>query len=143
MLSKFPRGQKYMKRIGLLLFPLLLLGLAQVSYGQLWTGVVAPNRAADWSSAGVVGDIPSASWSNCTTSACNTLFGGSVTASTIQSALSSAPANSVVRIPAGTFTLTAGFSITQSNVTLRGAGAGFTKLIMNGVVSGGGLGLNR
>src|SRR5215472_3158109 len=93
---------------------------------QQWVGIIAPTRAADWSTAGVVGDIPSDLWANCTTAACNALFGGSVTATTITNALASAPANTVVRIPAGTFSVGA-FNFTQSNVVLRGAGADKTK----------------
>jgi hypothetical protein len=107
-----------------------------------WSGIIAPNRATDWSTAGVVGGIPSSSWPDCTTAACNTLFGGSVTATTIQNALASAPANSVVRIPAGTYTVGA-WNFSQNNVVLRGAGGTATKLVSNGTTSGCGLGLPR
>src|SRR5262249_46499266 len=77
--------------------------------------------------------------------ACNTLFGGSVTAATIQGALASAPPNTVVRVPAGTFNLATGFNHSYSNVVLRGAGAAATKLIINSPIpnSFGGLGLPR
>jgi len=116
-----------------------ILMLPNSGRAQQWTGIISPSRAADWSTAGVVGDIPSGSWTNCTTAACNTLFGGSVTATTILNAISSAPANTVVRIPAGTFSVGA-FDITKSNVVLRGAGADQTKLNMTSCNSGGGLG---
>src|SRR5882724_8202224 len=99
---------------------ILVLMVPTSAHAQQWSGIVDPSRAANWSTVGVVGDIPSAGWANCTTSACNTLFGGSVTATTIQSALSSAPANTVVRIPPGTFSVGA-FNFTTSNVALRGA----------------------
>jgi hypothetical protein len=111
----------------------------QISPAQKWAGILDPSRATDWTTAGVVGDIPSGAWPNCTTAACNTLLGGSVTATSIQSALASAPANSVVRIPAGTFSVAA-FNFTTSNVVLRGAGADQTKLNMTSGQSGGGLG---
>lgn len=121
----------------------LLLAVPLAAQAAPWSGILDPSRAIEWSQAGVVGGIPSASWPNCATPACNTLHGGTVTAASIQSALASAPANSVVRIPAGTFALSSGFTHSCSNVVLRGAGAGATKLVMNGVVTGGGMGLNR
>jgi hypothetical protein len=105
--------------------------------------IIDPSRATDWSTAGVVGGIPSPTWPNCTTSACNTLFGGTVTATSIENALASAPDNSVVRIPAGTFTLSSGFTHSRSNVVLRGGGSASTKLVINGTVTGSGLGLPR
>jgi hypothetical protein len=109
------------------------------AYAQQWSGIIAPSRAADWTSSGVVGGIPSGSWANCVTAACNTLFGGSVTATTINNAISSALANTVVRIPAGTYSVGT-FDITKSNVVLRGAGAGQTILKATSCSSGGGLG---
>ena len=128
-----------MRRVLLVFCPAVVFCFLQISVAQNWAGILDPSRATDWSTAGVVGDIPSGLWSNCTTSACNTLFGGTVTASSIQSALASAPANSVVRIPAGNFNVGA-FSFTTSNVVLRGAGADQTKLNMTSGQSGGGLG---
>lgn len=122
------------------MFAVTLASFASTSArAQQWTGIIAPTRAADWTSSGVVGGIPSASWSNCSTTACSTLLSGSVTATTIQNALASAPANTVVRIPAGTFSVGA-FDITKSNVVLRGAGADQTRLNATGCNSGGGLG---
>jgi hypothetical protein len=128
-----------MRPVWLLFFPVILLCCLQICAAQKWAGILDSSRATDWSTAGVVGDIPSASWPNCTTSACNTLFGGTVTASSIQNALASAPANSIVRIPAGNFNVSA-FNFTNSNVVLRGAGADQTKLNMTNGQSGGGLG---
>jgi hypothetical protein len=130
-----------MRRNSWFFFPLIsiLFCLSAFSHAQNWAGIIDPARATDWSSAGVVGDIPSGSWTNCTTAACNTLFGGSVTATTIGNALSSCPANNVVRIPAGTFSVGA-FNDTKSNCALRGAGADQTKVTCTGGQSGGGLG---
>src|SRR5712691_4346986 len=102
-------------------------------------GAMIPVHSWSCAEVGVVGDIPSASWANCATTACNTLFGGTVTATSIQNAIASAPANTVVRIPAGAFSVGA-FNITKSNVVLRGAGANQTVLNFTGCNSGGGLG---
>ena len=61
----------------------------------MWANVKAADlsipdsRKADWSYAGVPGGIP-AREINCTTAACNTLYGGDVTATTISAALDSA-----------------------------------------------------
>ena len=120
----------------------LLAGLSAYAHAQSWSGIIDSDRGVDWSTAGVVGDIPSASWPNCVTTACNTLFDGNVSASTINSALSSAPNNTVVRIPPGTFSV-ACFSISRSNVVLRGAGADQTRLNMTSGCSGNGFGMNR
>jgi hypothetical protein len=112
-----------------------LISLVPVSgHAQQWSSIISPSRATDWSTAGVQGGIPNR-LTSCVTTACNTLFGGTVSAASINAALSSAPANTVVRIPAGTYTLTGGIVFNQSNLTLRGAGADQTKLIINGTVS--------
>ncbi len=106
-----------------------LLFIPSLAFGQAWSGIIDPTRATDWSTVGVSGGIPNRQ-TNCVTAACNTLFGGSVTATTIQNALASAPANTVVRIPAGTFTVGT-FVFSQDNITLRGAGATTTTLNMS------------
>jgi hypothetical protein len=70
------------------------------------------------------------------TSACNTVSGGSVTASTINAALASAPANTYVYVPAGTYTITSAITFnSQSNITLRGAGANSTFLVFSGITT--------
>jgi hypothetical protein len=103
---------------------------APVAGNYPWSGIINSQRAVDWSQAGVTGGIPSGSWTNCTTTACNTLFGGAVTGANINSAISSAPNNTVVRIPAGTFNIETGIDFKgRSNVALRGMGADQTKLI--------------
>jgi hypothetical protein len=114
----------------------ILVCFSSFSQAQNWSGILDPARAKDWSNAGVVGGIPT-SRANCTTSACNTLFGGTVTPSSIANALASAPANTVVRIPAGSYTLNGGINM-PSNVTLRGAGADQTFLTFSGSTSCGG-----
>lgn len=58
--------------------------------------------------------------------------GGTVTASSVNSACAGAPANTVVRIPAGTFTLSGNIFCNGNNVVLRGAGPTQTTIIVNG-----------
>lgn len=84
---------------------------------QLWSDVLDPSRAINWSNVGVSGGIPAR------TTICATLKPG-VTAAQITSAIQSCPANQVVFLAAGTYNLTTGgIDFTgKSNVTLRGAG---------------------
>lgn len=96
------------------------------------TFTIPTSRAITWAgNAGLdlEGGIPTG-WSNCTTAACNTLWGGSVSTATINSALSSAPSNSVVRIPTGTHTVSGTVNM-QSDVILRGLGRLSTILNLN------------
>src|SRR5260370_11326371 len=78
-----------------------VLACTGISAGQSWSGILAPTRAINWSAAGAT--IVNRT-TNCTTSACNTLYGGTVTTASLNAAIASAPANTVVRIPAGSFT---------------------------------------
>jgi hypothetical protein len=121
-----------MRRDRLHLFPLISISLlfSTLSYGQAWSGILAPARATDWTQAGIPGGIPSSTWVNCVTTQCNTLFGGTVTALSISDALASAPNNTVVRIPAGSFTLSGNTYSNRSNVVLRGAGPTQTTLTL-------------
>src|SRR5207249_9660150 len=41
---------------------ILVLMVPISAHAQQWSGIIAPSRAANWSTAGVVGDIPSGSW---------------------------------------------------------------------------------
>lgn len=113
------------------LLPLLfaLLFCSALANAQLWSGILSPSRAVDWSHAGVIGGIPSSNWSQCVTTACNTVTtnGPSSTAAQINAAIASAPANSVVLLPAGTYSLSNEILL-QSNVVLRGAGPMLTTL---------------
>jgi hypothetical protein len=87
-----------------------------------------------WASAGVSGGIPTR------TTACDTIAAYTGTAATINTAIAGCASGQVVELGAGTFTLSTGITFGASNVTLRGAGADSTKLIINGVASGCGLG---
>jgi hypothetical protein len=101
-------------------------------------GIIPSSRRVAWQgNVGVTGDIPT-NRSPCTTAECNTLYGGTVTTASINAALNSAPPNTVVRIPAGTFDIS-GSIRPVANVTLRGAGMGVTILRGTAGFSGDGL----
>src|SRR5229473_3146764 len=106
-----------MKRKNGLLFPLiLLLMVPTTAYAQLWTGIIDPSRAIDWSKAGIPGGIPSR------TTICATLNPGA-TSTQINNAIASCPANQVVFLNPGTYTISGGINFgSTSNVPLRGAG---------------------
>jgi len=116
-----------MKRHSLLLF--LLLCVPSWVFGQAWSGIISPNRAVDWSNAGIPGGIPPR------TTICATLNPGA-TASQISNAISSCPAGQAVFLNAGTYNLSTGITFNnKSNVTLRGAGANKTFLVFTGANS--------
>ena len=120
-----------MKRFSyLVVLSLLLMFHSPASFGQAWSGILAPARATDWTQAGIPGGVPSSTWPNCATTACNSLFSGNVTTASINAAIMSAPGQSVVRIPAGTFT--ANIYANRSNVVVRGAGT--TQTMLTGTV---------
>src|SRR5581483_6427582 len=106
------------------------------------TSILAPARKIDWSGAGVPGGIPTR------TTICATLgtpgqaatFAQSVTAAQINSAISACAANQVVKLSAGTYSLSSGITISKDNVTLRGEGADKTIVKFSGGVACNGLG---
>jgi len=118
---------------------LISLGLglcfcSSMSEGQRWSGMLAPSRAIDWSSAGAGIILPR-------TTICQTLgvagqastYNQSVTAAQVASALQTcANTNEVVYLNPGTYTMTStlfgGGTATPSKVTLRGAGPSQTIL---------------
>jgi hypothetical protein len=111
-----------MKRI-LLLTAFLLCSLA--SYGQLWSGILDPTTAIDWTHVGVEG-IPAR------TSICSTLSAtGSNQAAAINTALSGCTSGQAVLLNAGTYLINSNVTV-PSNVTLRGAGADLTILDAHG-----------
>jgi hypothetical protein len=105
---------------------LLFLCLAEALCAQSWSGILDQTRAIDWSQAGIPGGIPTTR-TQCVASQCNTVSGGSVTAATLNAALTAAPSGTFVLIPSGTFTISSTVTI-PSNKTLRGAGAQSTIL---------------
>ena len=100
---------------------------------------IPSNRTVDWSHAGIPGGIPDANWPICQTISPS---GGADDSVTIQNALNSCPAGSVVVLDAGTYTLhrttgtvchgksddygtgvyEAGLCLTDKSIVLRGAG---------------------
>ncbi len=96
--------------------------------------IVATTRSIDWSHAGVSGGIPVRS------TICATLSPGA-TAAQIGSAISACPAGQVVKLNAGTYSISGiDFGGGKLNVTLRGAGADQTFLVFSAskTCSGGG-----
>ncbi|HLB90077.1 MAG: hypothetical protein AUI12_11415 [Acidobacteria bacterium 13_2_20CM_2_57_6] len=94
---------------------ILLYPPARVN-AQAWSGIISSSRAIDWSKAGVIGGIPNR------TTICATLNPGA-TASQINSAIAACPSGQVVKLNAGTYSLSGGIVFSnKSNVTLRGAG---------------------
>jgi O-glycosyl hydrolase len=94
-----------------------------------WSGIVNASRATDWSRAGVVGGIPSASWTQCG----STIAAGASVA-TINTALAScAGQNKFVLLGPGTFNMTGTiFFPAGGHVVLRGSGANSTFLVVPG-----------
>jgi len=121
------QGHKMKRKYGLL-FSLVLLSMVPITaYAQLWTGIIDPSRAVDWSKPGMPGGIPNR------TTICATLTAGA-SAATINSAIAACPSGQVVFLSAGTYNLSAGL-VMKSNVTLRGAGADQTFLVFTGATS--------
>jgi hypothetical protein len=93
-----------------------------------WSGILDPARATDWTKAGIAGGIPSGTWAQCVTGACNTVTsaGTSATAAQITAALASATANTHVDIAQGTYNFSTGQILfpTTGHVELRGLGSG-------------------
>jgi Pectate lyase superfamily protein len=106
-----------------LLIP-IIFAVSFQGYAQLWSGIVNPTRAIDWSTAGIAGGIPSGAW----TQAGATLSAGSGDqTSAIQAALNACGTNHYVLLAAGTFLLNGGLTV-PSNCALRGSGASQTIL---------------
>ena len=91
-----------MRHLQSLLFLLILLvcpGFSQAQ--QLWSGIISPSRAIDWTQAGVVGGIPDANWAQCG----STITPSTGTAATINTQIAGCPANTYVLLGPGTFNL--------------------------------------
>ena len=93
-----------------------------------WTGIISSARAMDWSKAGVIGGIPSGSWSQCGA----TLPAATTTAAQIQTAITNCGTNQYVLLGPGTFNLAASIDfLSKNNVELRGSGANSTFLVFS------------
>jgi hypothetical protein len=91
---------------------------------QLWSGIIDPSRAVDWSDAGT--SIPNR------TTTCLTLD-SKATYTDINNAIARCPSGQVVYLGAGTYNLEGGITFAgRSNVTLRGAGPTQTILRFEG-----------
>lgn len=119
------------KRVALV--AVLLSSTVHMHGQQLWSGIIAPSRAVDWTHAGVVGGIPSASWKQCGV----TIPAGS-SAATINSAIAVCKptlpyrtGGRYVLLARGMFNLSTGI-IMKSGVALRGMGADQTFLMFSG-----------
>ena len=105
--------------------------LTVTTKGQfLWSSIIDPIRAVDWSGVGIAGGIPTR------TKQCgSTIAAYNGTAAKINSAIASCPSGQFVQLGAGKFNLTTGIDFTNgtgtgvSNVTLRGMGADQTFLV--------------
>ena len=95
---------------------------------SLWSNILAPGRAIDWSNAGVAGGIPNR------TTICAAIDPYDGPADPINNALQNCPERQVVLLNAGTYNLSSGidFGPGKSRVTLRGAGADQTFLMFSG-----------
>lgn len=105
-----------------------------LSFAQNSSGIIDSTRAMDWTHSGAT--ITNRTTA-CVTSACNTVSSGTVTTTSLNAAIASAPANTVINIPSGTYTITGGISDTGvNNITLRGSGPLSTALQFTGSASG-------
>ena len=113
----------------LLLLLSFLLWMPTYLQAQLWSGIISPARAVDWSNVGVGGGIPSGSWTQCGA----TIAAYSGSAATINTRIGTCSANQYVLLGAGTFTLSSGIDFAhKSNVVVRGSGADQTFLVFSG-----------
>jgi hypothetical protein len=122
---------KLQRLISLAIF--LIFPLSNAVQAQNWDGLLAPNRAIDWSEAGP-GTIPARETICATlgTDGQSASFSQSVTTTQIQSALSSCPAGQTVLLNPGTYNTSASLISRTSNVTLRGSGPSQTILKFTG-----------
>jgi hypothetical protein len=114
---------------------LLIVAAPVVASAQQWSGIIAPQRATEWRTAG-------AAVVNRTTRCGATIAAYSGSSATINSAISACPSGQYVELGAGTFTLSSSITLNKSGVTLRGAGAGSTRLVFTGTSSGCGIFFN-
>src|SRR5260370_34540647 len=119
------------RKYGFLFSLILLLMVPTTAYTQLWTGIIDPSRALDWSKAGIPGGIPNR------TTICSTInaatYGNGISDATggIQAALNGWPSGQVASLSAGTVLIYGNLGV-PSNVTLRGQGADQTILHADG-----------
>lgn len=101
-------------------------------HGQAWSGILNPSRAIDWTQAGIVGGIPSGTWTQC-----GSTIAAGASAATIQAAINACGTNQFVLLGPGNFSLPT-FLVMKSNMVLRGSGANQTTLTFGSNAIGGG-----
>lgn len=100
---------------------------------QLWSGIIAPSRATDWTTAGATIQT---GWTQCG----STIAAYTGTAATINNAIAACGNNQYVLLGAGTFNLSTGVDFQgRSSVILRGSGANQTMMVFSGDAACGGL----
>lgn len=126
------------RRLPLLFIITMLLCIPVASYAQLWSTILDPSRATDWTQAGIPGGIPNY------TTICATVAPSGLTDATDMNAIDSAivtcgataatsGVGQVVQLEAGTYTITGGLIFSDiSQVVLRGAGPDQTILAFTG-----------
>jgi hypothetical protein len=131
-----------MRKLFLFVLALIAFCFPSVARAQLWSGVLTNSRAVDWSLSGVTGGIPTG-WTQCTTGACAAVSsaGASATQAQIQAAWASAPADTYVLLPAGTYNIPCLTLSGISNAVLRGAGANKTLIVTSSTCGGNGINL--
>ncbi len=114
-----------------------LLLIPNIAQAQLWSGIIDPSRAIDWTSAGAT--IINRSTVCSTPSLTAGSGAASANATAINNAMSACPSGRVVSIPSGTWYVgSSGLLDSTSNITIRGAGPGSTDLIFTAENSCGG-----
>lgn len=120
------------------------------SFGQAWSGILAPSRAINWSVAGlpasfIDGETTANPWTPPSRTACTSSQAGTTvpipataSVSTINSAISACssanPNGSYLLLSSGTFNVNALVALYNvANVTLRGSGAEATILSLSGI----------
>jgi hypothetical protein len=131
-----------MRRQPLLLlffFPATLLLPAMLQAQQLWSGILSPSRAINWTNAGIPGGVPDGRWTQCgATIAPYGSSGSPASTSTINSQIAQCSAQTYVQLGAGTFYLTGSITL-KNQVVIRGQGANSTFLEFYGMGSCNGL----
>lgn len=120
---------------------LVVIACSPYSGAQLWSGVLSPSRAIDWSQAGVTGGIPNVT-TPCPTATLGAAgqaatFVQSVTAAQIRTAITACSGSSprVLTLNPGTYNLAGGIDFTGApNVVVRGSGADQTLVKFTGQI---------
>lgn len=113
-------------------FATLCASRAAAQSAPLWSGIIAPSRAIDWSQAGVPGGIPVRT-TICATISPEGSASAPVAPTDINNAIAQCPAGQVVYLEPGDYYLSSGIDFADHNsVSLRGAGASQTLLHFSG-----------